>query len=220
MSVAHQRCYQRTDAIRAGLVCDADALGRRPPFAYSAKDSDFLPRALEERRRFSIKESRRKFVNAPALQEITLRLLEESVRMGLLMQPDFVIRQGHQAASPQKRLEEAPNLAGRDGCLPLMCGSVQHVDAFGVHMLGHLKYLVELVIQGRLRSRSRQRVVTGSKGNLVCAHNEYFVCLRTGLRNAPISLLPCPKGAAPKPFRLTPWLPWREGDFPACRIAR
>src|ERR1700678_3523943 len=41
-------------------------------------------------------------------------------------------------------------------------------------MLGHLKDSIEFVVQGRLASRSRQRIVTRSHSKFVCTHNEYW----------------------------------------------
>jgi hypothetical protein len=65
-------------------------------------------------------------------------------------------------------------LPGGETWPPLVRGSIQHVDTPGVHMLGHLEDLIELVVQRRFTSRSRQRVVTSSKDNLACIHNEYL----------------------------------------------
>jgi hypothetical protein len=65
-------------------------------------------------------------------------------------------------------------LPGGETWPPLVRGCIQHVDTPGVHMLGHLEDLIELVVQGRFTSRSRQRVVTSSKDNLACIHNEYL----------------------------------------------
>jgi hypothetical protein len=74
-----------------------------------------------------------------------------------------------------KRREPArPVLPGGNSVPPLVGGSVQHVDTSGVHMLGHLKDSIEFVVQGRLASRSRQRIVTRSHCKFVCTHNEYW----------------------------------------------
>ena len=67
-----------------------------------------------------------------------------------------------------------PLLPGGNRVPTLVCSSVQHVDTSGVHMLGHLEDLVEFVVQGRLASRSRQRIVTRSQSKFVCTHNEYW----------------------------------------------
>src|ERR1700677_2880115 len=65
-------------------------------------------------------------------------------------------------------------LPGGNRVPALVRRSVQHVDTSCVHMLGHLKDLVEFVVQGRLASRSRQRIVTRSQSKFVCTHNEYW----------------------------------------------
>jgi hypothetical protein len=56
----------------------------------------------------------------------------------------------------------------------LVDGGIQHVDAPGVHMLGHLKHTVELVVQRRFCSRSGQRIITRSENDLVCIHHDYL----------------------------------------------
>lgn len=65
-------------------------------------------------------------------------------------------------------------LSGGNAVPPFVRSSIQHVDTSGVHMLGHLEDSVELVVQGRLVSRSRQRIVTRSQSNFVCTHNDYW----------------------------------------------
>ena len=84
---------------------------------------------------------------------------------------------------------------------PLLAGSVQHVDTSGVHMLGHLKDSIEFVVQGRLASRSRQRIVTRSHSKFVCTHNEYwYTSARVQRKCANLTITGPQRGQRPSPL--------------------
>ena len=86
-----------------------------------------------------------------------------------------------------------PVLPGGNSVPPLVGSSVQHVDTPGVHMLGHLEDSVELVVQGRFASRTRQRIVTRSQSNFVCTHNEYWYTSARTPRKCANHTITCPR---------------------------
>jgi hypothetical protein len=87
------------------------------------------------------------------------------------------VRGTHRSAVPRDFGGEyyfRSELPGGNSVAALVGGGVQHVDTPGVHMFGHLENSIEFVVQGRLATRSRQRIITRSQSNLVCTHNEYW----------------------------------------------
>src|ERR1700733_12737355 len=92
-------------------------------------------------------------------------------------------------------------LPGGNSVPPLVRGSVQHVDTACVHMLGHLEDLIEFVVQGRLASRSRQRIFTRSQSKFVCTHNEYWYTSARAKRKCANLTITCPqRGQRPSPL--------------------
>jgi hypothetical protein len=95
-------------------------------------------------------------------------------------------------------------LPGGDCVPPLVAGSVQHVDTSGVHMLGHLEDSVEFVVQGRLASRSRQRIFTRRQSKFVCTHNEYwYTSARARRKCANLTITRPQRGQRPTPLDRT-----------------
>jgi hypothetical protein len=94
-----------------------------------------------------------------------------------------------------------PLLPGGNPVPALVRGSIQHVDTSGVHMLGHLEDLIEFVVQGRLASRSRQRIVTRSQSKFVCTHNEYWYTSAQAHRKCVhLTITRAQRGQRPSPF--------------------
>jgi hypothetical protein len=147
-----------------------------------------------------IEESRMKLINANKLHRKSGGMGHPLVRGGERSQGEL--------SSPGK---QPPPLPGGNGVPPLVGGSVQHVDTPGVHMLGHLENSVEFVIQGRLASRSRQRIVTRSQSNFVCTHNEYWYTSARAKRKCANLTITCPqRGQRASPLDRTPGYPGGE----------
>jgi len=99
-------------------------------------------------------------------------------------------------------------LPGGNSVPPLVRGSVHHVDTAGVHMLGHLEDLIEFVVQGRLASRSRQRIFTRSQSKFVCTHNEYWYTSARAQRKCANLTITCQqRGEQPSPLDRTTGYP-------------
>lgn len=82
---------------------------------------------------------------------------------------------------------------------PLVTGCVQHVDTLGVYVLGHLKHPVEFVVQVRLASGSRQRIVTRIGSSCMCTHHEYWYTPALSVRKCADLTITCPQRSHPGP---------------------